>query len=223
MPILIEKKCRKCGEEKQLNDFHKDERYSDGLQPYCKKCKNNGTKQWRKEHPLKAKAAVDKWRLKHPDDARNRIIANPDKSRKAVIKYRLSDPQRTKKQNRKYSAAKRKTIKGKLNSNMACHVWYSLRGIKGYRKWEKLTGYTTEQLISHLEKQFNNGMSWSNYGDWHIDHKIPLVAFNFKTAEDIDFKRAWDLNNLQPLWKHDNLSKGKKLTKPFQPALSISL
>ena len=27
---------------------------------------------------------------------------------------------------------------------------------------------------AHLESQFKKGMSWDNYGDWHIDHRVPL-------------------------------------------------
>jgi len=50
-----------------------------------------------------------------------------------------------------------------------------------------------------------------------------MESTNIETAKDIDFKRAWDLKNLQPLWKHDNLSKGAKLDKPFQPSLLIAM
>lgn len=66
-------------------------------------------------------------------------------------------------------------------------------------------------------------MSWEKLPEIHIDHKIPLAVFNFNTAEDCDFKRAWALENLQPLWAKDNLSKGAKLENPFQPSLLIAL
>ena len=64
-------------------------------------------------------------------------------------------------------------------------------------------------------------MSWENYGDWHVDHKIPLKVFNFTEAEHVDFKKAWALKNLQPLWAKDNFEKNAKLTKHFQPSLLI--
>jgi hypothetical protein len=64
-------------------------------------------------------------------------------------------------------------------------------------------------------------MTWENYGDWHIDHKIPVSAFNFSKASDIDFKRCWKLSNLQPLWAAQNVSKGNKLERPFQPSLAF--
>ena len=64
-------------------------------------------------------------------------------------------------------------------------------------------------------------MIWGNYGDWHIDHKIPISAFNFTKPEHEDFKRCWALSNLQPLWAKDNISKNAKLEKHFQPSLAI--
>jgi len=47
-------------------------------------------------------------------------------------------------------------------------------------------------------------MSWSNHGDWHIDHIIPV-------ASAIDEEELYKLNhfsNLQPLWRDENLKKG---------------
>ena len=72
------------------------------------------------------------------------------------------------------------------------------------------TDYTPEELKEHLESQFTDGMSWDNMKDWHIDHIRPVSSFNFTTTECEDFKKCWALNNLQPLWSKDNLSKGNK-------------
>jgi hypothetical protein len=64
-------------------------------------------------------------------------------------------------------------------------------------------------------------MSWENYGKWHIDHRIPIDAFNFTCPEDIDFTQCWALRNLRPLWAVDNIKKSNKLEKPFQPSLLL--
>lgn len=85
------------------------------------------------------------------------------------------------------------------------------RDVAKYRSTFDILGYTLEELMSHLEKQFTEGMSWDNYGEWHVDHKIPMASFNFETVEDREFKLCWCLDNLQPLWGPDNLSKGTKL------------
>jgi len=48
-------------------------------------------------------------------------------------------------------------------------------------------------------------------------------VFNFSSPDDLDFKRCWDLKNLRPMWGTDNIKKGAKLSKPFQPALAIAV
>jgi hypothetical protein len=65
--------------------------------------------------------------------------------------------------------------------------------------------------MSHLEALFTEGMTWDNYGEWHVDHKIPMSSFQFETTDDREFKLCWCLDNLQPLWGPDNLSKGTQL------------
>ena len=89
-------------------------------------------------------------------------------------------------------------------------------------KWLDVLGYSINELKSHIERLFTVGMSWENYGEWHIDHKIPVSAFNFSLVEDIDFKRCWSLKNLRPLWARDNLRKSARLDRPFQPSFLIS-
>ncbi len=115
-----------------------------------------------------------------------------------------------------------------LNSRTRRDIYYSLKKAKSDkngRRWKDLVGYSADDLRRNLEKQFKDGMSWDEFlaGKIHIDHKIPLSAFNFTSSEDLDFKRAWALKNLQPFRKKDNLEKHSKLNQPFQPALAIKI
>jgi len=95
-----------------------------------------------------------------------------------------------------------------------------LRGNKLGYHWECLVGFNLDQLKNHIERKFIKGMSWDNMGDWHIDHIIPIAAFNFETADDSDFRRCWSLKNLQPLWAADNSRKRDIVERPFQPSLA---
>jgi hypothetical protein len=76
-------------------------------------------------------------------------------------------------------------------------------------------GYSFEELMTHLEKQFSKGMSWHNYGygdgKWHIDHIRPLASFEYDTTDCEEFRAAWALTNLRPLWQSDNLKKGSRV------------
>ena len=56
-------------------------------------------------------------------------------------------------------------------------------------------------------------MGWDNYGEWHVDHIRPIASFNFESVDCAEFKECWSLDNLQPLWAFDNLSKGTKIIK----------
>lgn len=136
---------------------------------------------------------------------RNAYSAKRDKDRKLIDpKYKLR-------------CTMGQRISGSLNRR--------LKGVKQERRkhWERLLGYTVDDLMRRLEKLFKPGMTWENYGEWHLDHIIPLAAFNYTSVGDIDFKRAWALTNLQPLWAVENSKKGAKLEKPFQPSFAFAV
>ena len=89
-------------------------------------------------------------------------------------------------------------------------LYNSLKRIGGSKEGKtiELLGYSAELLKLHIESLFSDGMSWNNYGEWHIDHKIPVCFFEKETPMSI----VNSLDNLQPLWALDNLSKGKKMS-----------
>ena len=70
---------------------------------------------------------------------------------------------------------------------------------------EVLLGYSAEQLKEHLNKQ---GMNW---GEHHIDHKIPVTWFKPETPPHI----VNDLRNLQPLSPEENRSKLNRFGSPI--------
>lgn len=73
-------------------------------------------------------------------------------------------------------------------------------------KTMELTSCSKEDHIKHLESQFTDGMTWENYGKWHIDHIRPCSSFNLEDPEEQ--KKCFHWTNLQPLWAIDNLKKG---------------
>jgi len=71
--------------------------------------------------------------------------------------------------------------------------------------------YTPKQLIDHLELQFTDGMTWENYGVWHVDHIKPISSFSIVEMGDNEFMKCWCLNNLQPMWGEENIRKSNKV------------
>lgn len=88
-------------------------------------------------------------------------------------------------------------------------VRITLKG-KGYAKTSRtheILGCTFDELKTHLESRFSEGMSWANFSKWHIDHIIPVSLA--KTEADV--VRLNHYSNLQPLWAKDNLLKSNKV------------
>lgn len=86
-----------------------------------------------------------------------------------------------------------------------------LTGLKKARRTEEILGYGKQELVEHLEKLFEPGMSWSNHGEWHIDHIIPVSVMIKRGITDPKIINA--LDNLQPLWASDNRRKSAKVGK----------
>jgi hypothetical protein len=230
----IEKECPKCKKTKPLNDFYARYRF-------CKECIKSESKKWCNENPekyllwqrnyrvinrekikLNQKRWADNNRQKRRDANRIWGLKTREQRNIKLKEWRKNNPEKDKESRKR---AHKKMILNpnyKLSASMSCNIGRYLKGIKSGRHWEDLIGYTNIKLKQHLEKQFTTEMTWENYGTvWVVDHKIPKSVFNYEKPEDIDFKKCWALPNLQPLEKIENIKKSNKLSKPFQPSLTI--
>lgn len=149
---------------------------------------------------------------------------NKDKIKEQVRQWRENNLEKVREYKKQWRKNKRRTdLKYNLNRRMVSAIGKSLKGNKAGRSWESLVGYTLKDLIKHLQKTLPKGYTWQDYfnGKLHIDHIIPISAFNFTKPEHLDFKKCWALSNLQILTAKENIMKHTKLSKPFQPALQI--
>jgi len=87
------------------------------------------------------------------------------------------------------------------------HRWALAKvgAIKTSPTFEQL-GYTVDEFITHLERQFLPGMGWHNMDRWQIDHIVPVSEA--KTVEDV--VRLNQLSNLRPMWAEENNNKKNK-------------
>lgn len=115
-------------------------------------------------------------------------------------------------QRRMFAAAGPKAFSSRVSVLIRSSIRSRLAGSRGCRSWHAVLGYTTEELMRHIERQFQRGMSWSNHGrnGWHIDHIIPVVSFMFSSTDDPEFRACWALSNLRPLWAGENINKSAK-------------
>ena len=98
----------------------------------------------------------------------------------------------------------------KVGLNLRSRIKTAIKKQYGKKAYNsiKLLGCTIKEVRNHLESQFVTGMSWNNYGEWHIDHIRPCASFDLTDPEQQ--KQCFHYTNLQPLWAKDNLSKGAK-------------
>lgn len=176
----LEKRCSQCGETKPLAGFRADAQRFDGRSGCCLICRPNKPGGREPAEKLAARWAV----------------------------YSRTDAYRA--QRRVQRRRERALPRNRLNHRMSRGIWVLLKKAKGGHPWQELVGYTLDELRAHLESRFLPGMSWENFGDWHIDHARPLASFSFTGPADPDFRAAWALSNLQPLWALDNIRKGAR-------------
>jgi hypothetical protein len=137
--------------------------------------------------------------------------ANADKKRAYAKYWSEKNAERRRVYQREYLHNKRKDPQFRMiqNARVRINTALSERGLWKKGRTVELLGIDTKQLASYLESKFLPGMTWENRGEWHIDHIIPLAAFDL--TNEHEQRRAFHYTNLQPLWARDNLKKGKKL------------
>ena len=222
--------CKECGKEKDDNK---------------KICKSCHSKRWYNKNKISILDRNKKYREKNKEKAKEYYQKNKDYFRKKgeerrMIKkeeistffktYYIQHKDYFKEHRKKYHKSK----KGKETKLKWCNeynsknkhvvLWRSLlrRTIvqlqqeKSGSTYEML-GYTALELKKHIESNWCSGMTWDNYGDWHLDHIRSVATFSVDDSPSI----VNALSNLMPMWSTNriidgifyegNLNKGKKL------------
>jgi hypothetical protein len=141
-------------------------------------------------------------------------LENKDKWNKYIKEYRENNPDKIRQIKRDYERNRKASDPlYKLISNFRTAIYTVLKesNVDKYGHYFDILGYTPEELINHLEKQFTEGMTWEKYGEFHIDHKLPISSFNIKEIGDEEFMKCWCLDNLQPMWGEENIRKSNKI------------
>jgi hypothetical protein len=72
----------------------------------------------------------------------------------------------------------------------------------------------------HIESKWQRGMTWENYGEWVIDHILPLASFDLLDKEQRG--QAFHFTNLAPRWARENLVKKDSLPAVHSPELPMA-
>lgn len=206
--------CSKCKAEKDLSLFNKMSKSIDGLRPDCKECRSIETKMYRSSNPEKIKSNNHKFYNLDKDGRKEYHEVWRGKNREKLrelskLSYRKNLDINREKRNKYVKNKRDNDILYKLRNVYRCRINIFLKSssINTLNKTSELLGCSYIELKEHLEKQFIDGMDWSNHGLWHIDHIKPLSL----AKNESELICLCNYKNLQPLLAKDNLIKGNKI------------
>jgi len=183
--------CSKCKLEKSVSDFNISSRNKTGYRCECRDCQKliyqNNSTYYKNKRKKRYQKNTEKELLRN----KNYYINNRD----IIIKQKLNK------------------LKSDLNlrilSNLRSRICQFVKSKKIHKdnQTRNILGIDLEGFKKYLEIKFQPNMTWDNYGEWHIDHTIPLNSAN----SEEELYKLCHYTNLQPLWAKDNLSKGCKI------------
>lgn len=190
------KRCNICKEYKTLNGFYKNNSACDGLQSRCINCRKSyygeniiNTRKRSAQHYVDNKERYAKVRKKYYMKNKK---AYKIRSRLNKRKLRKEDP---------FFALKD-------NARRRIRSAFQKQGLQKNSSTVKLIGCSLMKLRNHMEKQFDDYMTWENRSKWHVDHRVPCKAFDL--SNPLHQRVCFWYKNLQPLYAKYNLKKSDK-------------
>lgn len=225
------KHCTICGELKPLTEYHKRSAMKDGRRSECKVCCNKSAVEYRKNNKEKVSIYNKKWKQENKEKHIEYLVDWREKNEKRLKEYsknyieNVRDKEKHNKdvvewRNRNIDSCRaRERERNRIlfatdaNHRIRCYlrgrIYSALKGNKKADSTMELVGCSVPALKRYLAGKFTEGMTWDNYGEWHVDHIRPCASFDLSDPEQQ--RDCFHFTNLQPLWAKDNLSKGAKL------------
>jgi hypothetical protein len=160
----------------------------------------------KRAYAVKNKEKTAAWRRAHYQQ-------NREKNAEQVKRWIKRNKRRFVDNRRRYIKNRYKNdVQFRLGMLLRSRLLTALKGRKKAASVMKMVGCSLDELVAHLEAQFTKTMNWDNHGtSWHIDHIIPLVAFDLTQADHQ--RAACNYLNLRPLDARRNLQKGGRITE----------
>ena len=164
------------------------------------------------------KIADKKWRDSNKEylsqKSKNWYEQNKEHRKQYLKEYREKNIDRIREVKRTYEKTKKANDPlYKLINNFRTAIYQVLKenNVKKNGHYFDILKYTPDDLINHLESKFTDKMTWDNYGEWHVDHILPISFFDIKEIGDGEFMKCLELKNLQPLWGDENIKKSNRI------------
>ena len=227
----IKKMCKTCGKKKLAEDFYVSKAEKDGLYYCCKNCtkeyyqknkervreyyqKNKERNKERNKEKIRAyyqknKEKIREYYQKNREKNKEKIREYYQKNKERIIKACREYKRKNRDKTRKHLCLRyRNCIEFRIKTRLCGRINRALHGRSKSAHTRELIGCSVSELMTHLELMFKDGMSWKNYGEWHIDHIRPCASFDLLDPEQQRICFNW--KNLQPLWAIDNIIKSDR-------------
>jgi len=194
------------------------EKIKEKSRKYYQENKNGKIKEYRENNKDKIKQYEHEYSKKYRfGDKREELLANKRKyhwdNREKILEKKKEYSKRPEVKSNRRKKSKRdyhNNIQYKLTTLIRSRLRFAIKNKSKQGSAIKNLGCSIDELKTHLENKFQEGMTWDNWTNngWHIDHIKPLCHFNLEDPKQL--AEACHYTNLQPLWSYDNISKGNK-------------
>lgn len=204
------KRCTVCSEVKAVSEYGISSKNKDGLRGQCKACRH-------KEYLDNKEVRNRQTRENYLKNRTHYLRLNKKYKQANVEWYKAYNKQYYQNNSEQIKLSAKKSLYRRIENDKGFKILQRCRkrmydALKGYVKSGRtsdLLGCSADYLKKYIEKQFKPGMTWENYGEWHVDHIIPCAIFDF--TKEAEQKECFHYSNLQPLWASENLSKSDKV------------
>lgn len=214
----IQKKCTLCEQTLDGTYF----RYDSCICHTCTKKKNNRVVN-KPTEDMPDKTCTKCSLLKKATDYRFRSNVCNECEKLAMYQWRKNNPEKFKEHLQKYrskpEAKEKKNLYRRVKYNTDLIERISKRCRQRVREvihkkkdglHYELLACSYQWLIKWLEYNFQDEMSWNNYGEvWQIDHIRPCASFDMEKEEEQ--KKCFHWTNLAPLSVSENARKKDKI------------
>tara|TARA_R110000782_G_scaffold6934_1_gene23555 strand:+ start:100 stop:726 length:627 start_codon:yes stop_codon:yes gene_type:complete len=205
------KKCSKCKLEFPLTEFSKDRSRKDGYKYNCKSCARSIQTASRNKKPdyykNKSKIYFDQNREYFYQKTKEWNSKNPEKVKKWQREWREKNPKYA---NEWQKNERKNNPQYRIKFNLRERMRKALKGNWKQGKTVELLGLSILEYKEYLSKQFDENMTWDNYGVyWEIDHIKPCSSFDLTNLEEQ--KECFIFTNTQPMIISDNRRKSNKI------------
>jgi hypothetical protein len=205
------KVCVKCNENKTFKNFVALSSDITQRRDICRKCEADLRKQKSLESPTKycppCGRTLNKTEFRS-DKSRMDGLYGLCKSCKSIQdkNYKKNNPEKMKQLAKKRMENPHNRIAHNLRVRLKNVV------VRRDKSTIEYVGIDNKSFLKWLEYQFDDNMSWNNYGSyWQIDHVIPCAQFDLTKEEEIH--KCFNWTNMRPLEKTEKTENNSKNSK----------